>query len=161
VNVTIRPARNDDYAWAAAGMATSEPWITLNRDADSAFAVLSDRAKELYVAERGGDRIGFVLIDMRGTLAGYIQSLYVAPQARSGGVGSVLMRFAERRIFSEQPNVFLCVSSFNEAAMRFYRREGYVQVGVFQDFIIAGASEVLLRKSIGPKLGFVPARGMG
>ena len=137
-------------------MASSEPWITLKRDAGSALAVLSDRAKELYVAERGGDRVGFVLIDMRGTLAGYIQSLYVAPQARSSGVGSVLMRFAERRIFAEQPNVFLCVSSFNESAMRFYRREGYVQVGDFQDFIIAGASEILLRKSTGPKLGFVP-----
>jgi ribosomal-protein-alanine N-acetyltransferase len=60
------------------------------------------------------------------------------------------MAFAEERIFSETPNVFICVSSFNKFTQRFYERLGYEVVGELKDYIISGHSEILLRKTIAP-----------
>jgi ribosomal protein S18 acetylase RimI-like enzyme len=47
-------------------------------------------------------------------------------------------------------NVFMCVSSFNIEAKRLYIRLGYEVVGELRDYIVAGHSEILLRKTIGP-----------
>jgi ribosomal-protein-alanine N-acetyltransferase len=157
-SVHIRPAVDRDVRWCAELMAASEPWITLRRDLAAALAQLGDRNKELYVAEQDEQRLGFILLEMRGAFVGYIQSLGVSPEARSRRIGAALLQFAEERIFKEQPNVFLCVSSFNAEAQRFYARHGYQQVGELTDFIIPEASEILLRKTRGPKTKFACKR---
>lgn len=66
------------------------------------------------------------------------------------GFGRKLLEFAEERILSDTPNVFICVSSFNEYAQRAYRRLGYEVVGELQDYIVSGHPEILLRKTIAP-----------
>jgi hypothetical protein len=65
-------------------------------------------------------------------------------------VGSALLAFAEERIFREHPNVFICVSDFNPGARRLYERLGYRLVGELADYVVAGHSELLLRKTRGP-----------
>jgi len=45
--------------------------------------------------------------------------------------------------------MFICVSSFNPGAQRFYRNLGYEVVGELKDFLVNGHSEILLRKTIG------------
>ncbi|MFN2443136.1 MAG: GNAT family N-acetyltransferase, partial [Thermoanaerobaculia bacterium] len=52
--------------------------------------------------------------------------------------------------FAVAPNVFLFVSSFNDGARRLYERLGYRVVGEVPDYLIPGASEILMRKTIGP-----------
>jgi [ribosomal protein S18]-alanine N-acetyltransferase len=154
----VRPAVDGDVRWCAELMAGSEPWITLRRDLATALAHLGDRNKELYVAGQGEHRLGFVLLEMRGAFVGYIQSVGILPETRNRRIGAALLQFAEERIFKEQPNVFLCVSSFNIDAQRFYARHGYQKVGELPDFIIPGASEILLRKTLGPKTKFASRR---
>jgi ribosomal protein S18 acetylase RimI-like enzyme len=44
--------------------------------------------------------------------------------------------------------MFLCVSSFNTRARQLYERRGYVQVGEFPGYVIAGASEILMQKRL-------------
>jgi len=41
-------------------------------------------------------------------------------------------------------------SDFNTTARQFYERNGYREVGPLPDLLMAGASEILLRKTIGP-----------
>jgi ribosomal protein S18 acetylase RimI-like enzyme len=74
----------------------------------------------------------------------------VAAERRGRGIGARLVSYAEARIFRESPNVFLCVSSFNPDARRLYERLGYALVGELTDYIVAGHSELLFRKTIGP-----------
>jgi len=50
-------------------------------------------------------------------------------------------------------NVFLCVSSFNQGALRFYEREGYEKVGELRGYIIPEHSEFIMRKRQGPLIG--------
>jgi ribosomal protein S18 acetylase RimI-like enzyme len=100
---------------------------------------------------------GFTILVMHGALVGYIQSICVAPEWRNMGIGSKLMAFAETRIFSEAPNAFIMVSSFNPDAERLYHQLGFETIGELKDYIIAGHSEYLLRKTLGPMTEFKKA----
>lgn len=131
-------------------MSGSEPWKTLGRTYEESLAIFKDPAKETYIALADGLPAGFLVLIMKGAFVGYIQSIGVRPEWRGQGLGTRLLRFAEKRIFAETPNVFLCVSSFNANARRLYERLGYRVVGELEDYIIPGHSEFLMRKTTGP-----------
>lgn len=130
-------------------MSQSEPWITLRRDLESCKEAMHGDYKEVYVATEDGKLCGFVVLQMAGVFKGYIQSILVAPDARSRGVGTGLIRFAEERIFSVSPNVFMLVSAFNDRAARLYFRLGYEKIGTLKNFVVDGYDELLLRKTTG------------
>ena len=131
-------------------MATSEPWLTLGRGFDESLALVQDPSREVWVAYDGTLFRGFVILNLHGPFVGYIQTIAISEDARGGGVGSELLRFAEERIFREFANVFLCVSSFNPRARALYERSGYETIGEIRDFLVRGHSEILMRKTIAP-----------
>jgi len=149
-----RLERRSDAEICARMMASSEPWVTLQRDYDASLKILTDPSKEVYLAMASNEIVGFALLTMHGTFIGYLQSIYVSPEWRGNGVGSELMDYVERRILSETPNVFICVSSFNQRVQRLYERRNYEVVGELRNWIVPGHSEILLRKTIGPLTGF-------
>ena len=132
----------------------SEPWVTLQFDDKTTLAALRDKRREVYLAGVGSRLAGFIVLNLSGPLRGYIQVLAVWPEWRGRGIGQQLLAFAEERIFRESPNVFLCVSSFNTGAQRLYKRLGYRKVGELKDYVVKGHSEFLMRKTIGPMVGF-------
>lgn len=147
----IRSLRDQTEAEVCARMmASSEPWITLRRDYEAALKILIEPEREVYLAVHAGEVVGFTILVLRGAFVGYIQSICVAAEWRGKGVGSRLLAYAEARIFNETPNVFLCVSSFNQGARRLYERLGYEVVGELKDYVVAGHSEFLLRKFLAP-----------
>ncbi|MDH5200882.1 MAG: GNAT family N-acetyltransferase [Candidatus Bathyarchaeota archaeon] len=155
VDIEVRQLRGGSESEACARMmAGSEPWITLERGYDESLEIISDPSREVYLAVIGGEIAGFVVLEMSGAFVGYVKSICVSSEWRGRGVGERLMAFAEERIFSEAPNVFLCVSGFNEGARRFYERLGYEVVGELRDYIVPGRSEILMRKSIAPLARF-------
>ena len=131
-------------------MANTDPWITLGRGYDACARVIQDSTREVYVAEDESGVAGFIVLCMVGAFVGYIQTVLVAPNQQGKGIGSKLVAHAEDRIFSESPNAFLCVSSFNSAARRLYERLGYRYVGELNDYLVRGHSELLFRKTRGP-----------
>jgi ribosomal-protein-alanine N-acetyltransferase len=135
-------------------MCASEPWVTLRRSFEDAYHMLTDATREAYLAVIQGQIAGFMILNMKGAFVGYIQTVCVFPEWRDRGLGTRLIGFAEERIFRESPNVFMCVSSFNQEAQRLYERLGYHVVGEFKDYIVRGHSEILLRKSISPLMEF-------
>jgi len=137
VRPEIRKLQNRAEAETCARMmAGSEPWLTLRRNFDDSLKLISDLSREVYLAVLNGEIVGFIVLLMHGALVGYVQSIYVAEDWRGKGIGRRLMAFAEKRIFSEAPNVFICVSSFNKDAQKLYRRLGYRAVGQLKDYII-------------------------
>jgi ribosomal protein S18 acetylase RimI-like enzyme len=134
----------------AAMMASSDPWVFFGRTFEQCLARVTNPAGEVWVAREGGIARGFIIIVMQGAFVGYIQVVCVVAEARSSGVGSKLVAFAEERIFREFPNVFLCVSSINPRARQLYERLGYRLVGELDDYLVRGYSEFLMRKSVGP-----------
>ena len=137
-------------------MAASEPWITLGRGYEASLVLLEHPEREVYVAFDDDAVAGFIILVMTGAFVGYVQTVCVAAERRGGGIGARLVSHAEERIFRESPNVFLCVSSFNPGARRLYERLGYTLVGKLTDYLVAGHSELLFRKTIGPIGAFRP-----
>jgi ribosomal protein S18 acetylase RimI-like enzyme len=131
-------------------MASSEPWVTLRRTYDNSLKMLKHPSREVYVARVKDEVVGFIVLIMSGALVGYIQTLGVMPEWRNKSIGSKLLKFAEDLIFGQAPNVFMCVSSFNEKAQELYKRLGYETIGELKDYIVPGHSEILLRKSVAP-----------
>ena len=154
-DIEIRPIKGDDEVHECAQlMASSEPWVTLRRTHDQATRILTSPAREVYVGVVDGELVGFAVLIMSGALVGFLQTLAVKPSWRNRGIGRSMMRFVEQRILRETPNVFLCVSSFNDGAQRFYSRLGYEVVGELGDLIVPGHAEILMRKTTGPYTEF-------
>lgn len=130
-------------------MSSTEPWITLKFSYQKIVGILSDPLYEVYILYIKSEIAGFSIVVMKGSLVGYIKGLVIKPEWRNKHLGEKLLKFSEERIYEEYPNVFLCVSSFNPRAQKFYLRLGYKYVGELKDYIIKGQSELLLRKSIG------------
>ena len=155
----IRRARSHrELERSAAIMAGTEPWITLGFGYDALLRSLERPTTEVRVGLLGGEVVGIVAILMEGALTGYIGSLAVASGWRGRGIGADLLRHAEGFIFQSRPNVFLCVSSFNEGAQRFYARCGYERIGEIRDYLVRGHSEYIMRKTLGPWSEHVPVR---
>ena len=131
-------------------MAGTEPWITLRRDYEACLRVVLDLTRERYVAYRGDRLAGLLILNVKGAFVGYIQTVCAAEELRGTGVGTGLVAFAEARIFRDFRNAFICVSDFNRGARRLYERLGFRLVGELTDYVVAGHSELLLRKTIGP-----------
>jgi len=155
MQLTIRPIASAHEARLCAElMSTSDPWLTFRRGYDACLGRVTDPTREVYVAFEGDVFRGFLILCMTGAFTGYIQTVAVAHDARGLGVGSQLVAFAEERTFRETPNVFLCVSSFNERARALYERLGYEPIGRLKDYLMRGHDEILMRKTIGSMAEF-------
>lgn len=152
VVIEIRPPQTDAERWAAADiMASSSPWTVYGRGREGTFKQIVHPTAEALVALRGGEVVGVTVVAVEVPLIrGYVWALAVREDQRGHGVGSRLLNAAEERIFRDSPNVFLCVTSFNERAQRLYARRGYVRVGTLTDYVLPGVDEYLLRKTLGP-----------
>ena len=155
MNITFRAIDGSAEIEACARMMqASEPWITLGRGYEAGLGMLRDETRERQVALLDGVLAGFFVVTLQGPLAGYLQTICVAPEARGKGVGGALMRHAEALVFARHPNFFLMVSDFNTPAQAFYSRLGYSVIGALHNYLIEGRSEILMRKTLGPIRGY-------
>ena len=134
----------------------SEPWITLNFSLEKCLAAMKGDFKEVYITKTEGKVTGFVVILLYGVLRGYIQMLCVCPEHRNKRIGTALLTYSQSRILKMSPNVFICVSSFNQKAQKLYKNFGFEKIGELKNHIVMGHDEYILRKSFGPTSEFSP-----
>jgi len=135
-------------------MSTTDPWITLGMNYEQCLKAFEGICKEIYIVRCGKEITGFVILQVCGTFSGYIQTICIREDYRGKGVGTKLLKFCEKRILRFSPNVFICVSSFNKAALRLYFKFGFKLVGELDNFVAEGFTELLLRKTVGPRIGY-------
>lgn len=133
-------------------MAGSEPWTILDISMDHIMNILNDPMNEVFAALIKDEIVGTVVIHTKGAFSGYLKSIAVHPDWRGQNLGEQMMEFVEKEIFTASKNLFLCVSSFNKDAQRFYRKLGYEQIGILKDYLVEGHDEILMRKTIAPIL---------
>ncbi len=148
-NITVTPATIEERDWAAQLMAGSDPWITLRVSLEQCRKACLDPEYLLYVAHWDGCPCGAIVLQRRGVAGSpYVKSIAVSDEYRSRGIGARLIDFAEDLFRGEAKHIFLCVSSFNIRARKFYELHGYRAVGEFKDYIVEGASEILMHKAL-------------
>lgn len=140
-------------------MTATNPWVTLGMGYDQCFAAFDGPCKEIYVATYEDRIAGFVILQVCGSFKGYIQTICVGEAFRGKGFGKKILQFCEQRILRISPNIFICVSNFNKGAMRLYESLGFKPVGELTDFIKEGFTELLLRKSVSPIIGYKVPQG--
>jgi ribosomal protein S18 acetylase RimI-like enzyme len=148
-DVLIMPATPPERDWAGTLLAGSEPWLTLGIGLEQCLRTCHDPEYEVYIAHTGDVPCGVMVLDPRGMAgAPYIKSVAVSEGSRNLGVGALLLAFTESVCRSRSKHLFLCVSSFNTAARRFYETHGFTLVGELPDYIVQGASELILHKAL-------------
>jgi ribosomal protein S18 acetylase RimI-like enzyme len=151
IEVTTNP---DDFSFCAGMMSRTDPWRRLGMDHAQCLKSFEGFFREVYLLKNVDEIMGFVIIQPQGTFKGYIQTIAVNENHRGKGYGTLLLQFCEERILAYSPNIFICVSSFNEKAFQLYIKFGFKLVGELKDFMKKGVTELLLRKTVGPVVGY-------
>ena len=152
INITKDPKH---FGVCALMMSKTDPWITLNMNYDQCLDAFKGTEKEVYIISIGKSIVGFVILQIYGAFSGYIQTICIREDYRGKGFGTILLKFSEERILKFSPNVFICVSSFNKGAIKLYYEFGFKLVGELDNFVKEGFTELLLRKTAGPKVGYM------
>lgn len=148
-NFSIKPATEAEKTWAGGLMASSEPWTTLRITRDQCLTTCFDSGNQVYIAHVGDALCGLLILQDRGVAGSpYIKSLAIANDYRNHGIGKQLLDFAENMYRPTSKHIFLCVSSFNQQAQKFYLTNGYEMTGEFKDYIVEGYSELLMHKRL-------------
>jgi ribosomal protein S18 acetylase RimI-like enzyme len=133
-------------------LAGSDPWSHLGytaADWDRLFAPLP-QGRDGFVIELQGKVAGIALLRKKFLMGDYLELLGIAPAAQGKGLGGQLLAHIEATVFARTKNLFACVSDFNDGARRFYKKQGYQEIGPMPNFLIPGSAEILLRKTAGP-----------
>jgi len=145
----IHLAADQEKDLAAHLLASSEPWITLHITEEQCKKNCHDPEFHLYIANKNEKPAGIILLDPKGVAGSpYIKSIAAFPEFRGQGIGTILLCFAEDLFRSESRHLFICVSSFNHLARKLYEKQGFKVIGELQDYIIDGASEILMHKGL-------------
>ena len=148
----VRPLETKDRAAVIDILASSDPWKRLGytaADWDRLFTPLP-QGREGFVIEYQGKVAGIALLRQKFLMGDYLELLGIAPWVQRGGLGKQLLAHVEATVFARTKNLFACVSDFNDNARRFYKKQGYQEIGPMPNFLIPGSAEILLRKTSGP-----------
>ena len=146
-DIDIHLAADHEKDLAAHLLATSEPWITLSITEEQCRKNCHDPEFQLYIACKGEKPAGVILLDPRGVAGSpYIKAIAVFPEFRGQGTGTKLISFTEDLFRTRSRHLFICVSSFNHRARKLYEKFGFREVGELKNYIIEGASEILMHK---------------
>lgn len=132
-------------------LAGMEPWKTLGYGAEGLARGLASPHPDLtcYLAMRGGEVQGLVVVRYPWLRGAYIELFAVLPGAQGQGIGRAILEFIESSYQGRTANLWLLVSGFNAGARRFYAQRGFNQIGIIENLVAQGQDEVLLRKVIG------------
>jgi ribosomal protein S18 acetylase RimI-like enzyme len=133
----------------AAWIAAMDPWRTLGYRPEALGRYLARKATArcVWIARTDRNAPRAVVVAEDGfLLGGFIALLAVRPEASGQGLGRALVDRVAVEVFAKRRWLFVSCDGNNRAALRFYRRLGFVRVGRLPDLVRTGNVEILLRK---------------
>ena len=146
-SILIQPLADTDLPRCAEIMSVQDPWKALGIGVDRCLFAISGAHLVRYGLYLEGQVVGLAVVHPTGFASSPYLSVLAVDAAHTGrGLGSRLLGRVEQEAFRDRRNLFLCVTSFNARAQRFYLARGYVQIGVIEDFFKPGVDEFIFRK---------------
>ena len=133
----------------AAAIVAIPPWSVMSYPADAMarFLAASDGGASRYLVDIGGEQAGAVSVRFPWLKGPYLELLALLPRFQSQGIGaSILAWFEQEGLRLGARNLFVCASSFNARALRFYARHGFQPAATLPGLVADGYDEILLRK---------------
>jgi GNAT superfamily N-acetyltransferase len=102
----------------------------------------------LSVSELDGIACGFTWMLPVGGFgrSPYLKQIGVHPAYTGKRLGAALLQHVERQAQTYSKQFFLLVSDFNLDAQRFYKRQGYQQVGAIPAYVLPDVAELIFYK---------------
>ena len=143
----VDPATAEKISGALASM---EPWLTLGIHAASLSDMLlaADAHLHRHAICLNGTCVGVVAVRNPWLYGPYVALLGVLPQWQGMGIGSAVLSRIEQETKPRPKNLWVCVSSFNEEAKRFYERNAFEPAGSLPGLLCEEFTEILMRKRI-------------
>jgi ribosomal protein S18 acetylase RimI-like enzyme len=137
-----------DAAALGASLTSMDPWRTLGYQAAGLAAYLQrpDPALARFVAVVDGAVAGAIAVRFPWLRGPQLELFAVLDAFQRRGLAAAMMTWLENESFRGAPNLWTCVSSFNDRARRFYKSRGFAEVATIPDLVRAGFDEILLRK---------------
>lgn len=146
-SILIQALADSDLPRCAEIMSAQDPWKTLDIDVDRCLSAVGGAHLKRYGLYVDGQVLGLAVVHPTGFASSPYLSVLAVDAAHTGhGFGSLLLAHVEGEVFRERRNLFVCVSSFNDRAQRFYLSRGYAQIGTISDYLKPGYDELILRK---------------
>jgi GNAT superfamily N-acetyltransferase len=133
----------------AAAIVAMPPWSAMDYPADAMarfLAMASDGASR-YLIEVDGGEAGAVAVRHPWLKGPYLELLALLPPFQRRGIGAGIMSWFEQagRGLGAR-NLWVCASSFNDGALRFYQRHGFRPAATLPGLVAESYDEILLRK---------------
>ncbi len=136
-------------AGLAAAIVAMPPWSVMNYPAEAMarFLATPSGGGSRYAIKVGGAEAGAVSIRSPWLKGPYLELLAVLPPFQGRGTGAnILAWFEQEARRHEARNLWVCASSFNARALRFYARHGFAPAATLPGLVADGFDEILLRK---------------
>lgn len=128
-----------------------DPWARLGYRPEGLLRYLgtNERGAPRYAVIVGHEVVGAVGLRLNWLKGPYLQFLGIVPDYQNSALGSAVVNWlaGEARAAGER-NVWVCATSFNTAALRFYLRHGFEPVAEIDQLLTDDTSEVLLRRRL-------------
>jgi diamine N-acetyltransferase len=143
----------DDAALLGNALAEIDPWARYGTSAGNMAAMLvptADGGIRLAVRRAGQTApVGVLVIRHPWLIGPYMQLLALVPAAQGQGYGAALLQWFETQALQGGArSLWICVSAFNAAAQRLYRRFGFETVVILDDLVNPEIDEILMRKRL-------------
>jgi GNAT superfamily N-acetyltransferase len=145
----LAPLLPSACASLAAAIVAVPPWSVMAYPAEklAAFLAATDGGARRHCIEVEGNEAGVVSVRDPWLKGPYLELLAVLPPFQNQGIGSGILVWLEREALAQAArNLWVCASSFNARALRFYERHGFAPAAVLPGLVADGFDEILLRK---------------
>lgn len=137
--------------------ASMDPWARYPMKAAelAAFFSQSEPGAPRFAIRVDGALEGAVAVRVNWFSGPYIQTFALAPAVQGRGIGSAVTAFIEAQARGAGcRNLWVAASDFNDGALRFYERHGFVRVAEIDGLLRDDRAEVLLRKKLAANILF-------
>ena len=151
IALSLEPIGADQATPLAAAVTAIDPWhrMAYRAEAMAAYLAARDPGTCRRAICRDGAIVGAVSVRYPWLRGPYLELLALLPGQQGTGIGAAVLHWMTAQAAGHANSAWVCASSFNDRALSFYRRHGFVRVGDLDDLVGPGFTEILLRKRLG------------